>query len=63
MEYVQVLAPTIVVALIFWFVVRTLFRVDRNERLAEAEVERNAVQNGEAGGTGGNSSNDQKDVN
>lgn len=40
MEYVQVLAPTIVVALIFWFVIRALFRVDRNERLAEAEVER-----------------------
>ncbi|GHD13602.1 hypothetical protein GCM10008096_30040 [Zhihengliuella salsuginis] len=36
----QVLAPTIVVALIFWFVIRALFRVDRNERLAEAEVER-----------------------
>ncbi|MBG6084824.1 hypothetical protein [Zhihengliuella flava] len=48
MEYVQVLAPTIVVALIFWFVVRTLFRVDRNERLAEAEVERNASRSGEA---------------
>ncbi|GAA3710776.1 hypothetical protein GCM10022377_25440 [Zhihengliuella alba] len=40
MEYVQVLLPTIVVALIFWFVIRALFRVDRNERLAEAEAER-----------------------
>ncbi|WP_309081276.1 hypothetical protein [Zhihengliuella sp.] len=40
MEYVQVLLPTIVVALIFWFVIRALFRVDRNERLAESEAER-----------------------
>ncbi|MEE1622082.1 hypothetical protein ACQ3I4_15825 [Zafaria sp. Z1313] len=47
MEYVQVLLPTIVVALIFWFVVRSLFRVDRNERLAEAEADARA-----GGGTG-----------
>lgn len=36
MAYVEVLLPSIVVALIFWFVIRALFRVDRNERLAES---------------------------
>jgi hypothetical protein len=42
-EYVEVLAPTVVVALIFWFVVRSLFRVDRNERRAEAEADARAA--------------------
>lgn len=45
MEYVEVLLPTIVVALIFWFVMRAVFRVDRNERRAEAEADaRRAAQ-------------------
>lgn len=39
MQYVEVLLPTIVVALIFWFVMRAVFRVDRNERRAEAEAD------------------------
>lgn len=39
MAYVEVLLPTIVVALIFWFVMRAVFRVDRNERRAEAEAD------------------------
>lgn len=39
MAYVEVLLPTIVVALIFWFVIRALFRVDRNERLAESAAD------------------------
>ncbi|WP_372699071.1 hypothetical protein [Arthrobacter sp. JSM 101049] len=39
MDYVEVLLPTIVVALIFWFVMRAVFRVDRNERRAEAEAD------------------------
>jgi len=43
MQYVEVLAPTIVVALIFWFVVRSLFRVDRNERRAEAEADARGI--------------------
>ncbi|WP_417221193.1 hypothetical protein [Arthrobacter sp.] len=46
MAYVEVLLPTIVVALIFWFVMRAVFRVDRNERRAEAEADaqREAMQ-------------------
>ena len=39
MDYVEVLLPTIVVALIFWFVMRAVFGVDRNERRAEAEAD------------------------
>lgn len=39
MAYVEVLLPSIVVALIFWFVMRSVFRVDRNERRAEAETD------------------------
>ncbi len=39
MAYVEVLLPTIVAALVFWFVIRALFRVDRNERLAESAAD------------------------
>lgn len=39
MPYVEALLPTIVVALIFWFVIRAVSNVDRTERLAEAEVD------------------------
>ncbi|WP_147433699.1 hypothetical protein [Galactobacter caseinivorans] len=38
MPYVQVLLPTIVVALIFWFVMRAVLGADRSEREAEAKV-------------------------
>ncbi|RZU63306.1 hypothetical protein EV380_2922 [Zhihengliuella halotolerans] len=62
MEYVQVLAPTIVVALIFWFVIRALFRVDRNERLAEAEVERRShAQDSPSAPTARDSSNESSE--
>lgn len=39
MLYLEALLPTIVVALIFWFVIRAVSNVDRTERLAEAEVD------------------------
>lgn len=38
MPYVQVLLPTIVVALIFWFVMKAVLGADRSEREAEAKV-------------------------
>lgn len=54
MAYVEVLLPTIVVALIFWFVMRALFRVDRNERLAESAADARREEAGESGpGSGG----------
>jgi hypothetical protein len=52
MDYVEVLAPTVVVALIFWFVMRALFRVDRNERRAEAEADARALASGQERGQG-----------
>lgn len=39
MPYVQVLLPTIVVALIFWFVMKAIFNADRREREAEAQAD------------------------
>jgi len=33
------LAPTIVIGLIFWFIMRALLRSDRNERKAYSKVE------------------------
>lgn len=39
MPYVEALLPTVVVALIFWFVIRAVSNVDRTERLAESEVD------------------------
>lgn len=36
--YSEVLAPSVGVALIFWFAMRSIFRADRSERAAEAEI-------------------------
>lgn len=36
--YISVLAPSIGVGLIFWLAMRAIFRADRGERAAEAEV-------------------------
>jgi len=33
------LAPTVLIGLIFWFVMRALFRADRSERDAYARIE------------------------
>ncbi|MCU1424202.1 MAG: hypothetical protein JWM51_493 [Microbacteriaceae bacterium] len=33
------LAPTLLVGLIFWFIMRGIFRADRNERKAYTEIE------------------------
>ncbi|GAA5225894.1 hypothetical protein [Paeniglutamicibacter antarcticus] len=39
MPYIEALVPTIVVALVFWFVIRAVSNVDRSERAAEAKVD------------------------
>lgn len=54
MQYVEALLPTIVVALIFWFVIRAVSNVDRTERLAESEVDEQ--MNSDADDSGKNSS-------
>lgn len=39
-DYIAVLLPSIGVGLIFWFVMRSLFRADRGERRAQEAVQR-----------------------
>lgn len=39
-DYIAVLLPSIGVGLIFWFVMRALFRADRGERRAQEAVNR-----------------------
>lgn len=39
-EYIAVLLPSIGVGLIFWFIMRALFRADRGERRAQEAVNR-----------------------
>lgn len=41
MPYVEALLPTIVVALIFWYVIKAVMNADRSERQAQAEVDTN----------------------
>lgn len=33
------LAPTLLLGLVFWFIMRSVFRADRNERAAYAKIE------------------------
>ena len=42
MEYLAVFLPSLGVGLVFYLVMRWLFRSDRAERVAQAEVERDA---------------------
>jgi flagellar biosynthesis/type III secretory pathway M-ring protein FliF/YscJ len=37
---VYALAPTVLIGLVFWFIMRALIRADRSERKALAKVER-----------------------
>ena len=38
MEYVAVLLPPIVVGLLFWFAMKSIFNADKSERQAEARA-------------------------
>ncbi|MDP9997410.1 MULTISPECIES: hypothetical protein [Pseudarthrobacter] len=42
MEYVAVLLPSIVVGLIFWFAMKSIFNADKSERQAEARAKAEA---------------------
>jgi hypothetical protein len=54
MEYLWVLAPSLCVGVLFWFVMKALFNADRRERQALAEAEREADPGtGSAGGNSG----------
>lgn len=43
-EYFSVLAPSVGLALIFWLVMRSLFRADSGERSAKAAAEEREAQ-------------------
>ena len=42
MEYVAVLLPSIVVGLLFWFAMKSIFNADKSERQAEARAQAEA---------------------
>ncbi|MEV7607670.1 hypothetical protein AB0N65_19735 [Paenarthrobacter sp. NPDC089322] len=42
MEYIAVLAPSVVVGLIFWFAMKSIFNADKSERQAEARAQAEA---------------------
>ncbi|AOY73260.1 hypothetical protein IG195_07110 [Arthrobacter sp. TES] len=42
MEYIAVLAPSVVVGLIFWFAMKSIFNADKSEREAEARAQAEA---------------------
>ena len=42
MEYIAVLLPSIVVGLIFWFAMKSIFNADKSERQAEARAQAEA---------------------
>ena len=42
MEYIAVLLPSVVVGLIFWFAMKSIFNADKSERQAEARAQAEA---------------------
>lgn len=42
MDYIAVLLPSVVVGLIFWFVMKAIFNADKSERQAEARAQAEA---------------------
>ena len=51
MEYIAVLLPSVVVGLIFWFAMKSIFNADKSERQAEARAQAEADGNAQAPGT------------
>ena len=51
MEYVAVLLPSLVVGLIFWFAMKSIFNADKSERQAEARAQAEAEENAQGADT------------
>ena len=49
MDYIAVLLPSIVVGLIFWFAMKSIFNADKSERQAEARAHAEAEELGPKG--------------
>jgi hypothetical protein len=61
-DYIAVLLPSVVVGLIFWFAMKSIFNADKSERQAEARAQAEAAQRAQGqdagpadGHSGGNS--------
>jgi hypothetical protein len=52
MEYVAVLLPSIVVGLLFWYAMKSIFNADKSERQAEARAQAEAQEKARPGDTG-----------
>jgi hypothetical protein len=50
-DYIAVLLPSIVVGLIFWFAMKSIFNADKSERQAEARAQAEAEERGQDPGT------------
>ena len=51
MEYIAVLLPSVVVGLIFWFAMKSIFNADKSERQAEARAQAEAEEKAQEPGT------------
>lgn len=63
MEYIAVLLPSVVVGLIFWFAMKSIFNADKSERQAEARAQAEAEardQGQETGPADGHSAGNSK---
>jgi hypothetical protein len=49
MEYIAVLLPSVVVGLLFWFAMKSIFNADKSERQAEARAQAEAEKKGQPG--------------
>ena len=47
MDYIAVLLPSVVVGLIFWFAMKSIFNADKSERQAEARAQAEAEERGQ----------------
>jgi hypothetical protein len=63
MEYIAVLLPSVVVGLLFWFAMKSIFNADKSERQAEARAQAeadNKARPGDSGPGAGHSSGTAK---
>jgi hypothetical protein len=62
-DYIAVLLPSVVVGLIFWFAMKSIFNADKSERQAEARAQADAeerAQGRDAGPADGHSAGNSK---
>ena len=52
MEYIAVLLPSVVVGLLFWFAMKSIFNADKSERQAEARAHAEAENKARTGDPG-----------